>query len=166
MVDKRDYKYPDTQAYNAVIRQLNENGVTIRDISKVTYNLQIKYNKIPSLEYVDKIVIDVLHKREVLNNALVGLEIDRLATEHKLQEPLQSIVEHDLGVFGVDETLALGIANIYGTIGITNYCGLDTYKQGIVKELDQSKNRVTTFIDDIVASVAGAASAKIAHKNS
>ncbi|WP_429970794.1 phosphatidylglycerophosphatase A family protein [Fructilactobacillus sp. Tb1] len=166
MVDRRDYKYPDTQAYDAVIKALNKNGVTIRDISKVVYNLQKKYVDIPSMEYVDKIVIDVLHKREVLNNALVGLEIDRLASEHKLDEPLQSIVEHDLGVFGVDETLALGIANIYGTIGITNYCGLDTNKQGIVKTLDQATDRVTTFIDDIVGSVAGAASAKIAHENS
>ncbi|ANZ58086.1 phosphatidylglycerophosphatase [Fructilactobacillus lindneri] len=166
MVDRRDYKYPDTQAYDFVIRSLNENGVTIRDISMVTYNLQKDYIKIPSMEYVDRIVTDVLHKREVLNNAMVGLEIDRLASEHKLDEPLQSIVEHDLGVFGVDETLALGIANIYGTIGITNYCGLDTNKQGIVKELDHKQNRVTTFIDDIVGAVAGAASAKIAHENS
>ncbi|EKK20235.1 low temperature requirement C protein (putative) [Fructilactobacillus florum 8D] len=166
MVDKRDYKYPDTQAYNFVIKTLNDNGVTVRDIAQVTYNLQKSYIKIPSMEYVDKIVIDVLHKREVLNNAMVGLEIDRLATQHKLEEPLQSIVEHDLGVFGVDETLALGIANIYGTIGITNYCGLDTNKQGIVKKLDQAQDRVTTFIDDLVGSVAGAASAKIAHENS
>ncbi|USS85444.1 phosphatidylglycerophosphatase A [Fructilactobacillus myrtifloralis] len=166
MVDKRDYKYPDTQAYDKVIEFLNQNGVTVRDISKVTYNLQKQFISIPSMEYVDKIVIDVLHKREVLNNALVGMEIDRLATTHQLSEPLQSIVEHDLGVFGVDETLALGIANIYGTIGITNYCGLDTNKQGIVKELDQEQSRVTTFIDDIVGAVAGAASAKIAHENS
>ena len=76
MVDRRDYKYPDTQAYDAVIKSLNDNDVTVRDISKVVYNLQKKYIKIPSMEYVDKIVIDVLHKREVLNNALVGLEID------------------------------------------------------------------------------------------
>ncbi len=67
---------------------------------------------------------EVLHKRELLNNAMVALELIKLATEGQLNEPLQSIIASDAGVFGVDEGLALNMANIYGTIGVTNYsCG-------------------------------------------
>lgn len=85
------------------------------------------------MEDVKKDTIDVLHKREVLNNAMVGLELDRLATEHKIKEPLESIIMNDSGVFGVDEGIALNIANIYGTIGITNYGYIDREKTGITK---------------------------------
>ncbi|KID42072.1 phosphatidylglycerophosphatase A family protein [Fructilactobacillus fructivorans] len=165
MVDRRDYKYPDTQAYDFVVKRLNEHGVTIKDIAKIAVDLQRKYSNVPDLDYVCGIVNDILHKREVLNNAMVGLELDRLAQAGELEEPLESIVSHDLGVFGVDETLALGIASIYGTIGVTNYGEIDTNKNGIVKELDTNGQLVNTFIDDIVGALAGAAAAKIAHDN-
>ncbi len=40
---------------------------------------------------------------------------------------------NDSGVFGVDEGIALNIANIYGTIGITNYGFVDREKTGVTK---------------------------------
>lgn len=59
---------------------------------------------------------------------MVGLELDRLATQGLIKEPLESIIMNDSGVFGVDEGIALNIANIYGTIGITNYGYIDREK--------------------------------------
>ena len=97
---------------------------------------------------------------------MVGLELDRLATEGKIKEPLESIIMNDSGVFGVDEGIALNIANIYGTIGITNYGFVDREKTGVTKKLDEAKDGTSnTFIDDIVGAIASAVSAKIAHRN-
>ncbi|MCF6514961.1 phosphatidylglycerophosphatase A [Lactobacillus sp. S2-2] len=163
MVDRRDYKYPDTEAFKFVIDRLNEQGIEIEDIAEIAYNTHKKYNAQINKDYIIKLTNDVLHKREVLNSAMVGLELDRLATEKKLNSPLQEIVEHDIGVFGVDETLALGIASIYGTIGYTAYGNIDVNKPGIIGKLDNDKNHVNTFVDDLVGAVAAAVSAKLAH---
>ena len=96
---------------------------------------------------------------------MVALELDRLATEDKLQQPLQNIVANDSGVFGVDEALAVSIANIYGTIGVTNFGYLDRVKNGVIKDLDTQKDgRVNTFIDDLVGALAAAVAAKMAHQ--
>ncbi len=70
---------------------------------------------------------------------MVGLELDRLATQGLLKEPLESIIMNDSGVFGVDEGIALNIANIYGTIGITNYGYVDRDKSGVVKKNSMKK---------------------------
>ncbi|GAY73539.1 low temperature requirement C protein [Lentilactobacillus kosonis] len=107
-----------------------------------------------------------MHKREVLNNAMVGLELDRLASQGLLKEPLESIVMNDSGVFGVDEGIALNIANIYGTIGVTNYGYIDRDKTGKIKALDEGKDDISnTFIDDIVGAIVSAVSAKTAHEH-
>ena len=116
-------------------------------------------------EIVDA-VIDVLHKREVLNNIMVGLQLDKLANQGLLDEPLQTIVGHDLGVFGVDETLGNQISTVYGQIGTTSYGYVDNIKPGIIGELDKDPNTVNTFIDDLVGAVAAAVSGKVAHQHS
>ncbi len=83
--------------------------------------------------------------------------------EKLLPEPLQSIVESDEGLYGIDEIIPLSIVNVYGTIGLTNYGYLDKEKIGIIKELDEQKGEyVNTFLDDLVAAIAAAAS-RIAH---
>jgi phosphatidylglycerophosphatase A len=165
-VNNKNFRFPDTAAYNFVINALNDRGVTYEDIAQMAYNLQKKYIPDISMDEVKKDTIDVLHKREVLNNAMVGLELDRLATQGLLKEPLESIIMNDSGVFGVDEGIALNIANIYGTIGITNYGYVDRDKSGVVKKLDEEKDGTSnTFIDDIVGAIASAVSAKIAHRN-
>ena len=69
-----------------------------------------------------------------------------------------------LGVFGVDETLALQIANIYGTIGTTNFGYFDRVKKGIIAKYDSDKGHVNTFIDDLLAAIVAAVSGKIAHQ--
>ena len=94
---------------------------------------------------------------------MVALELDRLAEAGAIAEPLQSIIENDAGVFGVDEALALQISEIYGTIGATNFGYLDRVKSGIIKQFDTDENHVNTFIDDLLGAIVAAVCGKVAH---
>ncbi len=106
----------------------------------------------------------VLKKREIIHAILTGIALDELAEKKLLPEPLQSIVESDEALYGIDEIIPLSIVNVYGTIGLTNYGYLDKEKIGIIKELDEEKGeRVNTFLDDLVAAIAAAAASRIAH---
>ncbi|MTV82869.1 phosphatidylglycerophosphatase A family protein [Secundilactobacillus folii] len=165
-MNNRNFKYPDTAAYNCIINYFKSKQIKLEDIASITYKMQLKF--IPELHEDEAMsaVVDVLHKREVMNNAMVGIALDQLASKSELPEPLQSIVENDAGVFGVDELLAEGgISGIYGKIATTNFGYLDREKHGILKRLDTVKGEgVNTFLDDIIAAVAAAAGAKLAHK--
>lgn len=158
--------YPDKEAFNFVEARLLEIGVSLNDIAKIVYDLEHKYLSNLSLEDCLLAVTDVVHKREVLNNAMVGLELDRLAQEGQIKEPLLSIIKNDVGVFGVDEVLGIAISQLYGSIGVTNYGFADKEKSGIIESLDTSDTQVNTFSDDLVGAIASAASAKVAHENS
>lgn len=159
-------KYPDTEAYKFVVNRLRELGVSLVDIATIVYGLEGKY--LPKLTLQDCLdaVVDVVHKREVLNNAMSGLELDRLAQAGLIKEPLASIIKNDIGVFGTDESIALAISQLYGSIGTTNYGYVDKDKTGIIKKLDTNDNQVNTFSDDLVGAIASAAAAKVAHDNS
>ncbi|WP_281165459.1 phosphatidylglycerophosphatase A family protein [Liquorilactobacillus sicerae] len=159
------FKYPDKASFDFVINYFKSKNVSIKDIAEITYQIQQAYVPDITLAEAHEAVLDVLHKREVLNNAMVGLALDQLANQQELPEPLQSIIANDSGVFGVDELLAEeGISGIYGKIASTNFGYLDKEKHGIIKELDRpADGSVNTFLDDIVAAIAAAAGAKIAH---
>ena len=144
---------------------LKDRGVTINDIAELVFFLQEKYH--PDLQMADCIenVERVLSKREVQNAVITGIQLDLLAEEKKLQEPLQNIIETDEGLYGVDEVLALSIVNVYGSIGLTNFGYIDKLKPGILKQLnDKSSNKCHTFLDDIVGAIAAAASSRLAHR--
>jgi len=163
-MQKKGFKYPDKRAYNYVVNELKKNGVDISDISDIAFSYEEKY--IPGLtkQTAYEAIDSILHKREVANTAMVALNLDKLATKKLLDEPLQYLVEEDAGVFGVDELLASGIANLYGQIGITNFGYSDKDKTGIIKHLDTVKGKkVNTFIDDIVGAIAAAGAAKLTH---
>ena len=105
-----------------------------------------------------------MRKREVCHAVLTSIALDELAEKKLLPQPLQSIVESDDGLYGIDEVIPLSIVNVYGTIGLTNFGYLDKKKIGIIKALDEGKaNGVNTFLDDIVAGLASAAASRIAH---
>lgn len=143
---------------------LHERGVEIQDIADLVYFLQEKYH--PSLKMQDCIdnVQRVLSKREVQNAILTGIQLDMLAEQKKLLEPLQSVIETDEGLYGVDEVLAFSIVNVYGSIGFTNFGYIDKLKPGILKDLnDKTSDRCHTFLDDIVGAIAAAASSRLAH---
>ncbi len=144
---------------------LKKRGVEIADIAELVYYLQEKYH--PSLAIEDCIenVERVLSKREVQNAILTGIQLDILAEQKKLEEPLQSIISIDEGLYGVDEILAFSIVNIYGSIGFTNYGFIDKQKPGILQKLnDKSTGQCHTFLDDIVGAIAAAASSRLAHR--
>ncbi|GBG94374.1 phosphatidylglycerophosphatase A [Ligilactobacillus salitolerans] len=160
-----DFRYPDKAAHDFVTGELAARGITLEKIADIAFDLQKDFfPEAKRGEFLDA-ANAVLSKREVLNNAMVALELDRLATEGQLKQPLQNIIANDSGVFGVDESIAVSIANIYGTIGVTNFGYLDRVKHGIIKELDTQKNgRVNTFIDDLIGALAAAIAAKMAHE--
>jgi phosphatidylglycerophosphatase A len=149
---------------DAVFAKLEERGVTIADIAYIVREMQLPYNPGLTIEKCEESVRAVLQKRELQHAILVGIELDVLAEKKLLSEPLQSIIETDEGLFGCDETLALGSVFGYGSIAVTTFGHLDKQKIGIIKKLDTKVgSRVNTFLDDLIASVAASASSRIAH---
>ncbi|MEK5523885.1 phosphatidylglycerophosphatase A [Heyndrickxia sporothermodurans] len=144
---------------------LNKRGVTIEDIAELVMFLQKKYHPDLQLEDCIENINRVLSKREVQNAILTGIQLDILAEKKLLDEPLQSIIEVDESLYGVDEILAFSIVNVYGSIGFTNYGYIDKQKPGILQKLnDHSSGDCHTFLDDIVGAIAAAASSRLAHR--
>lgn len=149
----------------AALRKLAERGVQLEDIALIVYEMQSPYNTGLKLEMCLDSVRAVLEKRELQHAILVGIELDQLAEKKLLSEPLQSIVESDEGLFGCDETLALGSVFGYGSIAVTTFGHLDKHKIGIIKRLDTKAGKnVHTFLDDLVASIAASAASRLAHR--
>jgi len=140
-------------------------GVMIEDIADIVYEMQSPYNEGLTMQHCISSVDRVLNKREVQHAVLVGIELDELAEKKMLSAPLQQIIESDEGLFGVDETIALGSVFTYGSIAVTTYGHLDKQKVGIIKELDTVPgDHVHTFLDDLVGSIAACAASRIAHR--
>jgi phosphatidylglycerophosphatase A len=148
-----------------IINLLEERGVTVQAIADVVYQLQKPHNRELNREDCEKSVFSVLNKREVQFATFTGIALDQLAERKQLPAPLQSILECDEPLYGIDEVLALGIVNVYGTIGLTSFGYLDKEKIGIIRDLNNRKDQIHVFLDDLVAGIAAAASARIAHHN-
>lgn len=148
-----------------VKKMLLDRGVKIEDIASLVYFLQSKYCQLTIEECINS-VDRVLEKREVQHAILTGVALDVLAENDQVDEPLLSILKRDEPLYGIDEILALSITNIYGSIGLTNFGYLDKEKIGILKDLNVKGPKVHTFLDDLVAGIAAAASARIAHSKS
>lgn len=145
---------------------LEERGVTLTDIADLVLHLQNKYIPDLTAEECLENVQAVLKKREVQNAIITGIEIDKLAEQGVLSQPLQSILMKDEGLYGIDEILGLSIVNLYGTIGFTNYGYLDKSKPGIIAQLNSKEGKAChTFLDDIVCAIAAAAASRIAHND-
>ncbi len=143
---------------------LKERGVEIIDVAEIVYKMQVQYTDTLTIEECIESVDRVLEKREIQHAILVGVELDKLAEQGRLSEPLQSIVSMDEGLFGVDETIALGSVFGYGSIAVTTFGYLDKEKIGIIKELDEKGNQINTFLDDLICSIAANASSRLAHR--
>ncbi|WP_173915751.1 phosphatidylglycerophosphatase A [Halobacillus sp. Marseille-Q1614] len=143
---------------------LTERGITIKDMAELVHYLQSKYHPELTMDICEFNVHQVLKKREVQNAIITGIQLDKLAEKKMLEEPLQTTIEIDEGLYGVDEVIALSIVNVYGSIGFTNYGYIDKQKPGILKRLnDKSTGECHTFLDDIVGAIAAAASSRLAH---
>ena len=159
----------DAKKYQVVVKRLEERGVTLKDIAELTLELQKQYISDITLETCLIHVERVVMKREVQHAILTGLELDVLAEQHKLSEPLLSMLLGDYGLYGIDEILALSIVNVYGSIGFTNFGYVDKLKPGIIGKLDErgkETGECHTFLDDIVGAIAAAAASSIAHRYS
>lgn len=143
---------------------LTERGVTLDDIAELVYYLQAKYHESLSMKDCLHNVDRVLTKREVQNAILTGIQLDKLAEQKLLDQPLQKTIEVDESLYGIDEIIAFSIVNVYGSIGFTNYGYIDKQKPGILQKLnDKSTGECHTFLDDIVGAIAAAASSRLAH---
>ncbi|WP_199619159.1 phosphatidylglycerophosphatase A family protein [Paenibacillus alkalitolerans] len=151
--------------HDAALRKLHDRGVKLEDIAEIVYEMQCPYHPNLTMDICMESVRKVLEKRELQHALLVGIELDELAERGLLSQPLQQLVEADEGLFGCDETLALGSVLGYGSIAVTTFGHLDKHKIGIIKKLDTKKgNGIHTFLDDMVASVAASAAGRIAHR--
>lgn len=150
--------------HEVVIELMAKRGVSLNDIAEIVMFLQTDYVPDLTLEYCLESVNAVLKKREVQNALLTGIQLDMLAEENKLIAPLQSTIETDEPLYGVDEVMALAIVNLYGSIGFTNFGYVDKLKHGKLAFLNDRKNGVHTFLDDLVGAIAAAASSRIAHR--
>lgn len=160
-----DVRVHSREVTRAAKQTLLERGVSVEAVAEIVYELQFPYKADLTLDECIKSVERVLLKREIQHAILVGVELDRLAEQKKLSEPLQSIVESDEGLFGVDETIAFGAVLGYGSIAVTTFGHLDKNKIGVIHELDKKQEGVVhTFLDDIVASIAASAASRLAHR--
>lgn len=153
-----------TSLYQRTTDLLEQRGVSLEAIANLVMFLQKDYLPDLTLPLARESVTTVLHKREVQNALITGIQLDISAEHHALLEPLQTIVTQDEGLYGVDETMALSIVNVYGSIGLTNYGYIDRVKPGILSILNaHDPEHIHTFLDDLVGAVAAAAAARLAH---
>ncbi|MEA5027020.1 MAG: phosphatidylglycerophosphatase A [Erysipelotrichaceae bacterium] len=143
---------------------LAERGVQISDIVECVEYLQKGYDQ-STPEMVYDAVVSVLKKREVQHVIITGVFLDR-ATEQGIIDDadLQRILVQDYSLYGVDEVLAYGICNLYGSIALTNFGYIDKDKPLIIKQLNEKHEGIcNTFLDDIVGAIAASAASRIAH---
>ncbi|WP_047150506.1 phosphatidylglycerophosphatase A family protein [Aneurinibacillus tyrosinisolvens] len=156
----------DEKVRNTAHRLLEERGVMMEHLVELVLFLQRAYYPDLTPEACEQSIRKVLEKREIQNAIITGIQLDILAEQGKLMEPLQEMLQTDEGLYGIDEILALSIVNVYGSIGFTNYGYIDKTKPGILEKLNDKKlntETVHTFLDDIVGAIAAAASSRLAH---
>ncbi len=153
---------------NKCIELLESRGVTINDIAECARFLQADYHVDLKKEELLESVMSVLSKREVQHAIMTGIALDVLAEKKMLDDKdLESILRRDEGLYGVDEVLAYGICNLYGSIALTNFGFIDKKKYGIIAKLNEEgkdSGVVNTFIDDIVGAIAASAASRFAHR--
>lgn len=150
-----------------VTELLAQRGVSLESIAALVYEMQKPYIPELTLEEALQSVERVIEKREAQYALLTGIALDQMAEEGRLPEPLAEAIRTDEPLYGIDEVLALAITNIYGSVGLTSFGYLDKVKPGIIGRMNhRTQGRVHTFLDDLVAGVAAAAGARLAHKYS
>jgi len=154
----------EKEIHRITLDWIQERGVQLSEIAELTHFLQKDYYSDLTYQECLEHVSHVLHKREVQNACLTGIQLDVLAEQNLLKEPLQSMVIRDESLYGIDEILSVAILNVYGSIGLTNYGFLDRLKPGVLKRLNNKQDgMIHTFLDDLVGAIAAAAAARLAH---
>lgn len=146
--------------------RFHELGISRYKLAKETLKEQARHNPWMTLEDAYDAVEAVIRKREVQHALVTALTIDELADKGMLPEPLQSIIADDNPLYGVDESIAMGMAGLFGTIAQTNFGFLDREKTDLAKKLNdeqKSGGHITTMTDDLVSAIIASAEGKVAH---
>lgn len=147
---------------------LESRGVTLDDIAECARYLQADYHIDLKKEELRDSVLSVIDKREVQFAIMTAIELDLLAENGKLfNKDLEKMLIRDEGLYGVDEVIAYGICNLYGSIALTNFGYIDKKKYGVINKLNsdgKNSGRCNTFIDDIVGAIAASAASRFAHR--
>ncbi|MCF7927019.1 MAG: phosphatidylglycerophosphatase A [Candidatus Izimaplasma sp.] len=158
--------YSRTEMLNMNIQTLKERTVTVKEIAKIAFDQQSKWTSDVSMQTCIDSVEKILSLRDAFHIIQLGAEIDRLTDEGKIKEPLLSILNQDLGMFGIDELFGLELGGLYGTIGKTNFGDIDVNKPDVIERLNSVGKKeggmCHTFLDDIVGAIAAAASTRVA----
>lgn len=150
--------------YDKCVKLLQERGVTLEDICDLVLFLQGKYHPEIGMEEIMLTVKGVIAKREVQHAILTGIFIDQCAESNvPMDEQLRKTLMNDESLYGIDEVLAYGICNLYGSIALTNYGYIDREKPGILASINEHCAQCNVFLDDIVGAIAASAASKIAH---
>ena len=151
--------------YEECVNLLEERGVKLEDIVECVVYLQKDFVENINEAEILEIVEAVLNKREVQHALLTGITIDKEAEKRNFgSKTIEDIILRDEGLYGLDEVLAYGICNLYGSIALTNYGYIDRVKPGILGKLDDiTSGQCNTFLDDIVGAIAASAASKLAH---
>jgi phosphatidylglycerophosphatase A len=147
---------------------LAKRGVTLEDIADCARFLQADYHvNLTADELLDS-VNKVISKREVQFAIMTAVELDKMAEQGKMNDKeLESVLMRDEALYGVDEVLAYGICNLYGSIALTNFGYIDKKKYGVIDKLNRdgkSSGVCNTFIDDIVGAIAASSASRFAHR--
>ena len=161
IVSKNNFYNPE-QMQMITLSMLKERGVEIEDIAFLTYSSQCKYLNNLSLDDCKEAVLKIIKKRETFHAILFAINVDICAEKHIFDEPLNSILLSDIGLFGIDEAIALSICGDYGSIGKTNFGYLDVSKPAKLYHLQNNKEHCHTFLDDIVGAIAANAAIYLA----
>ena len=161
VVSKSNY-YNEEQMQLICISMLKERQIEIDDIAFLAYSAQCKYIDDLKMEDCKEAVLKMLLKRETFHALLFAINVDICAEKHIFDEPLNSILLNDVGLFGIDEALALSICGDYGIIGKTNFGNLDINKPGKLYQLQKNNEHCHCFLDDIVAAIASNAAIYLA----
>lgn len=149
--------------HETALNMLERRGIRLAEMARVVWELQHGYLPQLTLDDCLEAVRAVIAKREVQYAVITGLTLDEMAEEGTLKEPLGTIVREDPRLYGIDAMIALGIVNMYGSIGMSNY-GYLASEEGFVRRcLGDGERGVHTFLDDLLAAIVAAACARIAH---
>ena len=149
-----------------IIDLLALRNVSVEDIVECVVYLESEYTKSSVDEqFVLKIVLEILNKREVQHVIRTGIALDMMAEKNLIEDKvLENIILRDESLYGVDEVLAYGICNLYGSIALTNFGYIDRVKPCIIGRLNEPEDgSCNTYLDDIIGAIAASAASKSAH---
>ena len=116
MSNNPSFHYHDGESYIFVLNKLEQRGVSLEDICAKAIEEQKKHGVESSMAEAGKYLINLLHKREIMNVIMVDIYLDEQAENGLLEEPLQDIIESDAPSFGLDESFAFIITSLFGSI--------------------------------------------------